>query len=415
MHSFHAFEDAGRSTLPRDRILVDCLPADPLPNLIAILMRSPRPFLLMILAGLSHVAILDLHAGEIVNPGDKLESLNVGPVIYTQVQVRSYNARTLMITHSKGMASIRLKDLAPEWQARFKYDPAAEAAAELADNARAIAAKPVPPPPKPRSENKPHMNLEGLLQQFGKPVKLQPEVDLRQSFFKLELGVKNQGNRPSCSIFAVVSALEFENAELTDHVEKFSEEYLIWAVRKTVQRIPVDPTANAGNQRDADLGFTLTEVVSALRAYGIPPKDSMPNQFGIKIEDIEDPPVAVIKEARAKQRVFVHQLPGRDNATRIANIIHALNNRLPIVIGLAWPNYHSLRNAYLDAQTPMTGAGHAITLVGYRNPTGNIEDASFIFKNSWGVNWGQGGYGIVTYRYLNNFLNEAVLLEVFAG
>jgi len=198
-------------------------------------------------------------------------------------------------------------------------------------------------------------------------------------------------------------------------VEKFSEEYLSWAVRKTVQRLPASVGENAEvtvSREDSDDGFALSEVVAALRAYGIPLQASMPNTFGRKIGAIEEPPPGVVTEARDHQRVFVHRLPGRDGATRINNLIHALNASVPIAIGLAWPNYQSVRTGYLSAQKPMTNGGHAVTLVGYRCPTGKIEDTVFIFKNSWGIDWGQGGYGIVTYGYLDKHLHEAVLLEV---
>ena len=62
----------------------------------------------------------------------------------------------------------------------------------------------------------------------------------------------------------------------------------------------------------------------------------------------------------------------------------------------------------------MPGEGHAVTLVGYSSSTGRLEDTVFVFKNSWGPNWGQGGYGTVTYGYLNQHLAEAIVLEVQA-
>ncbi len=349
-------------------------------------------------------------------PGAKIESLTVGATTYRQVQVRSVSARTVMITHAGGMASIHLRDLPPGWQARFHYDPVAEAAADEAAKT-APSSAPVMRPAK-AAPSKAISPFDALLQKFGQPAAIQAEVDLRPKFFRLELGVKNQGRRPSCAIFAVVSALEFQNAELAGRVEKFSEEYLTWAVRKTVQRLPpagATTADDAAGAEDKDEGFALSEVVAALRAYGIPLQSSMPNTFGSNIRSIVDPPPAVVQEARTHQRVFVHVLPGRDAPTRINNLVQALNAGVPVAVGLAWPNYRTLRNGYLSGQKPMAGAGHAVTLVGYKSDSGRLEDAVFVFKNSYGADWGQGGYGTVTYGYLHSYLNDAVLLEVQAG
>jgi hypothetical protein len=348
-------------------------------------------------------------------PGTKIESITIGSVTYRNVQVRSVNARTVMFTHASGMASIHLRDLSPEWQARFRYDPAAEAAAEEA--ARAAPPAPAVRQPKPAAPAKGLSKFEALLLQFGQPATVQSEVDLRPKFFKLELGVKNQGLRPSCAVFAIVSALEFQNAELTGKVEKFSEEYLIWAVRKTVRRLPaatITTPPDPNGKEFQDEGFTLTEVVAALRAYGIPLQSSMPNTFGSNINDIEDPSPAIVQEARNHQRVFVQPLPGRDRATLVNNIVHTLNAGLPVAVGMNWPDARVV-NGYLSAQKPSADSGHAVTLVGYKSPDGQLESTYFIYKNSWGPRWGQGGYGTVTYGYLSKYLTDAVLLEVQAG
>lgn len=342
--------------------------------------------------------------------GIKFEALTVGKTTYREVVVRSTNARTLMITHAGGMASIRLRDLSPDLQAQFNYDPAAEAAAEqLAPATPAL----ITSKPKPKSTVAKISDFDRVLQQFGQPATVQGEVNLRPKFIELGLGVRNQGRRPSCSIYAIVSALEYQNARLSGRTENFSEDYLIWATERTVRRASaVAPGAGGATAEDADAGFTLTEVVNALRAYGIPLQSSLPNNARLGMRQISEPPADVVKEAQAHQRVFVHQLPGRDTATRINNLVHALNAGMPVAVGMAWPNYRSLRTGYLSAQKPMQNAWHAVTIVGYQSKTGRIEDTYFIFKNSWGDNWGQGGYGTVTYGYLNNYLADAVLLEV---
>ena len=378
-------------------------------------MRIPRHFATVVTSILLVCLPVAAKEGEIIKPGTELDTFTVGKTVYHDVIIRSINARTLMITHTGGMTSIRLRDLSTEMQASFHYDPAAEAAAEKA-TALVAASKPAVGSVK-SGANASTEKFEKLLKSFGKPASAYPDVDLRPKFFELELGIKNQGRRTSCAIFAIVSALEYQNAELNGHVEKFSEEYLIWAVRKTVQRIPLDrDTATIRTSKeDNDDGFTLGEVVSALRTYGIPLQSSMPNTFGHKSDEILEPPQATITEAKNHQHIYFHQLPGRDQVTRINNAVQALNVGIPVAIGLSWPNYHTLRNGYLSKQRPAPNSGHAVTLVGYKSPSGRIEDAVFIFKNSWGVDWGQGGYGTVTYDYLSNYLNDAVLLEVQSG
>jgi len=309
------------------------------------------------------------------------------------------------------MVSLRLRDLPPEWRERFRYDPAAEAALEQAE---AAAPKPKPKTAAPAAKKR-ETPFETLLRSLGQPVVLKPEVDLRGSMASLNLSVKDQGRRPSCAIFSIVSALEYQNALLAGRAEKFSEEYLIWAVRRTTKRLAPTGVAETEADQAADEGFSLGEVVTALRAYGIPLQSTMPNTFGTKIEAIEDPPEAIVEEARQNQRIGFHALPGRDNATRINNLVIALNSGVPVPVGMAWPHWRSIKSGFLSAQKPVTGVGHAVTIVGYRCPSGRMEDTQFIFKNSWGIGWGQGGYGIVTFDYLQQHLGDAVLLELQGG
>ena len=298
-----------------------------------------RPACILCLLFLGCLALTPVQAAKpeaTLSPGARLDVLPVGPLTYHRVEVRSVNPHTLVILHEGGLASIRLGDLSPEWQARFHYDPVAD---------RAPAIQPSTPVRSAKAAVSPVSSFDTLLEKFGQPAALPAEVDLRPKFFQLELGVKNQGRRPSCAIFAVVSALEFQNAQLVGRAEKFSEEYLIWAARKTVQHLPaarLGATDDASG-KDEDEGFSLPEVVAALRIYGIPLQSSMPNTFGRKIEAIEDPSPAIIQEARNHKHVFVHLIPGRDAASRLNNIIQALNAGIPIAIGLGWPNYRTLR------------------------------------------------------------------------
>ena len=344
-------------------------------------------------------------------PGTRFESLTLGGTTYQQVEIRTVSSRTVVITHAGGMISLRLRDLSPEWQARFNFNPAAEAAAETAERekAAALAAQRA----KQRAAAPNLTEVDRLFKKFGTAVEIQPEVNLRPRFTAHDLNVKNQGRRPSCAVFAIVSTLEYQNAILTGHHEKFSEEYLLWAVRKSLKRTHrFLPSAAGDNSVDADEGFSLNEVTAALRTYGIPPEDRMPYDFSQGDQQNPEPPARLIEMARKHQRVSVVNLPGFDTVTRINNLIQALNAGIPIAIGIPWPD---LNNTYLRNQTPTGYSGHAITLVGYTSTTGKIEDVVFVFKNSWGPNWGEGGYGQVTSVYLSRCAFEAVLLDVQRG
>lgn len=379
--------------------------------------RVRFPFLLMPRRLLTTLLLLMPAAlAAAVPKGTRIDTLPAGKRTYTDVTVRSVNAATVVITHSGGLTSIPLADLPAEWQRRFDYDPSAAEAAIEASKSRPIESSAAPAASTGGRTSTP---LEDLLLLLGEPATLRKDVDLRSRFFEYGLYPKDQGRRPSCSVFAVVSALEFQNAALVGQPEKFSEEYLIWATRRVLgQTRPADvaqTTAGEDPVTAQDAGFSLAEVVTALRTYGVPRQSDMPNTFGSSMRDIAEPDRRLVEQARSVRQVSIHRIPARENAQAINGLVHALNAGVPPVIGLSWPHERSINNGYLSRQQPVEGYAHAVTLVGYRCESGRIEDAVFIFKNSWGPRWGQGGFGVATHEYLLNNLQVAVVLDVQTG
>jgi hypothetical protein len=119
----------------------------------------------------------ELNVGTHVAP----ESLSVGATTYQEVQVRSVNARTLLIAHRDGLASIRLRDLPPDWQGRFHYDAALDAAAEAVNKTT-----PAPNRHLPVGSTVNFSAVDQLLVKFGQPATLLGPVDLRPRFFKFK-------------------------------------------------------------------------------------------------------------------------------------------------------------------------------------------------------------------------------------
>ena len=354
--------------------------------------------------------------------GLNLGRLVIGTRSYEDVRVSSRDERSVFFRHRGGLGSARLRDLPPEIQTRLGYN-AASAPAETPPEAPPRAAARPSDAPAPgdssasgsRAAAPAESRLDELFLAFDRPPELREKQTLQPEFIRLGLVVKNQGRRPSCAVYAVVSALEFQNARLTGSIEKLSEEYLIWATRRSLgltggaSALLRDP--RSGDFAE-DIGFTLPSVIAGLQTYGIPLYDDMRNQPGLAAADVPEPPAEIIERARERRRVFIAPLPGREPDVLIPRIIHALNAELPVPLGLLWPNENSIHAGVLVAQRPLTGAGHAVTAVGYECPTGKLEDTVFVFKNSYGPRWGQGGYGRVSYGYLAKNILDAYVLDV---
>jgi hypothetical protein len=247
-------------------------------------------------------------------------------------------------------------------------------------------------PPEPPETNNFRANPE--------QVEFREEVDLRPFYMDQGLYLKNQGRRPSCSIFAVVGALEYESAQRTGKAEPLSEEFLIWATRQIQPGIPIDD------------GYHFAEVMTALQTYGVPPQELVPNTFGKNIDTIvpSDEAIASAEIHRSVIPVWFR----RDDPQLVERVVGALNQGHPVIIGVRWPHFRTLEtNNLLRDQVPVNaGGGHAVTLVGYRNSGGTADETTFIFRNSYGPTWGMGGCGFMAASYLRKNAIAALFLNV---
>jgi len=102
--------------------------------------------------GVLFIAMLSVQADE------SFRSLKVNDEVYTNVIVTTVTATDIYFTHAHGMASAKLKDLAPELQKHFHYDAAkgekiAKAEAQATADYHKRMAEQKPPPPKSEQTN----------------------------------------------------------------------------------------------------------------------------------------------------------------------------------------------------------------------------------------------------------------------
>ena len=133
----------------------------------------------------------------------------------------------------------------------------------------------------------------------------------------------------------------------------------------------------------------------------------------------EYPPGA--HEDARKHRVLsgLYLLRAPNNVDEMRGILAGANGRrpMPVCVGLAvfdgctdngrfeFPSAEE-RDGKLVSKNPFKG-GHEVLLVGYEDDPSEKGGGRFVLRNSWGEEWGDGGYGTVSYAYVECFCNEA--------
>jgi len=211
-----------------------------------------------------------------------------------------------------------------------------------------------------------------------------------------------------------VSALELQNYEVTGRPQKLSEPYLVWATHQVAgarERVVLDEDG-AGVLDDS--GFSLIEVFQALNRFGIPTQEALERHLTGQ-SGVTTMPPALVQEAILRSGVIAYAVPGRDKAETARNIVHVLNNGLPVVLAIRWPHWRASQGGLLSSQEPIPSYAHAVTVVGYTCESGRLDDLRLIFKNSWGPKWGAFGYGFADMKYLSRNMIGAAFMDVIAS
>lgn len=369
------------------------------------------PSLLLLLLGAATVSRAQV--------GLPLEIVDTPTAQYRSVVVMALTPSTVTIRHPGGIAQLPLAQLSPELQERFGYDPAKAQAhrsqmeLELATQAAAAQQRDLDEK-ELRQRDRSTGAVGRALARLGTRPSIRP-IDLRADFMALDIDAKNQGRQPSCAVFAIVGALEYENARVVGRIEKFSEDYLIWATRRASGRQVGAGGGGSGGFYSAsydDIGFSLEEVLVALRAYGIPAATEMPNVRNARMSQIQEPEASVVDSARNHRRIFSESIPGVQASVRIDNILHVLNEGVPVVVGFFWPHLRGRAECNIRTGDGASFGQHAVTLVGYISDSGTRDGVRFIFRNSWGKQWGVDGYGTIELGYLQRCLTSAAVVDV---
>jgi C1A family cysteine protease len=151
-------------------------------------------------------------------------------------------------------------------------------------------------------------------------------------------------------------------------------------------------------QISADCGADVIDGESYVQKYGICSEKSWPyNIPNFK----KKPPTACNKEALSHKISSYSVIPIDSNL--LTNIKQAINNKTPVLIAIAvYDSFESETTAKtgvvtIPKCTEQSVGGHEMCIVGYTD-----KPKLFTVMNSWGSNWGKGGFCYIPYSYITN-------------
>ncbi len=208
------------------------------------------------------------------------------------------------------------------------------------------------------------------------PPSLPVSVDLRPKCSPVE----NQGQLGSCTANALAGALEFLELESRTLFTDLSRLFIYYNERVIEHTIK------------SDSGAQIRDGVKTLAKQGVCPEKKWPyviSKFEFK------PSPACYTEAKKHIITSYHRILTLDEMRT------CLAEGYPFVFGFTvYESFESLevsRTGIVDMpeSSERVVGGHAVLGVGY-----NDEQRRFVVRNSWGKDWGQGGYFTIPYGYL---------------
>ena len=235
-------------------------------------------------------------------------------------------------------------------------------------------------------------------------------VDLKEDMTP----AKNQGDRGTCTFFSTMGILEAAIKKDFKVEVNLSEEYLNFVTKK------------AGHYPKVE-GSNVANNIYVLASTGVLlEKDSVyqPSWFqkGMKCEGFK------ATDRTAPLECFTHSAPKNEILNQVISakgfsfnsiapdtneiITFLAKERRPLTLSVTvnfngWPDsgdvYYNetLRKECLEK--PAACGGHSVVLTGY-----DMDKKVFFFKNSWGHNWGNGGYGTITFDSVDNYLDDSL-------
>ncbi len=160
---------------------------------------------------------------------------------------------------------------------------------------------------------------------------------------------------------------------------------------------------------DCKAGAFLPKGLQLLKTRGVCTLATFPYDCGdcTRLPNARQRAEAKRYTIRSYKRVF---LSGADSSTIINNTLYALDYENPVIVGMKiTPNFLGLQNDTIWVPFPVGGGteGHALVAVGYDEDAGTVT-----LFNSYGSDWGDGGFVQMTFRDFVKQVKYAAVMEL---
>ncbi len=247
--------------------------------------------------------------------------------------------------------------------------------------------------------------LSILLVCFAWPTIVSANSDLRPMFSSYLLEVKDQEERPTCSINAMTALLEFEHSKHTgSHPLVLSREYLNWAANDATGIV--------------DDGSFFSHIIRGLKENGVCEEQYMP--YSSTFDPNNTPSNQAISDADSRSEFYIAFVKTfNDNIGlsqyQVDEIKKLLDRGYPIAIGAKYPDNSQYDSDYVLQMPDGTEnfIGHSVIIVGYFDDINYSGGGVFIIRNSWGPNWlDHDGHAKIPYGYYELYGNDALAIDV---
>ena len=224
-------------------------------------------------------------------------------------------------------------------------------------------------------------------------------VDLRPLFDQWGLTRSLQKDRPTCSAFTVVGALEFAVAKRQGHTSRLSVEFLNWASNKT-----------CGDQGDG--GF-FSDLWKGFCAFGICTTGDLPYEAAFNSSSTPSPEAMADAKTRLGLGLRLNWIKEWNVNTGLTDdhllgIKRTLEAGWPVCAGCRWPKAERWVEGVLQmCPADAVRDGHSVLLVGYRDDKAQPGGGVFIFRNT--ANAGRDGF--MPYEYAQAYMNDAAWVD----